>query len=56
MTQFFTSYKIRCKSLRKKKVTQLNESAIDRSPVIHGQINLIRFAELNKFDNVYSKI
>ena len=25
-------------------------------PLIHGQINLIKFIELNKFDNVYSKI
>ena len=25
-------------------------------PLIHGQINLIKFIESNKFDNVYSKI
>ena len=24
-------------------------------PLIHGQINLIKFIESNKFDNVYSK-
>ena len=25
-------------------------------PLIHGQINLIKFIESNKFDNVYSKV
>ena len=30
----------------------LNQS---RSPLIHGQINLIKFVESNKFDKVYSK-
>ena len=25
-------------------------------PLIHGQINLIKVIESNKFDNVYSKI
>ena len=25
-------------------------------PLIHGQINLIKFIESNKFDNAYSKI
>ena len=25
-------------------------------PLIHGQINLIKFIESNKFDNVYSQI
>ena len=53
----FTSYNIRYKSLRKqKKNTQLNQSTIQRSPLIHGQINLNKFVESNKFDNVYSKI
>ena len=30
----------------------LNQS---RSQLIHGQINLIKFVESNKFDKVYSK-
>ena len=34
----------------------LNQSTIERSPLIHGQINLIKFVESNKFDKVYSKI
>ena len=42
---------------KKTKVTQfLNQSTIERSPLIHGQINLIKFVESNKFDKVYSKI
>ena len=34
----------------------LNQSTIERLPLIHGQINLIKFVESNKFDNVYNKI
>ena len=39
------------------KVTHyLNQSTVERSLLIHGQINLIKFVESNKFDKVYSKI
>ena len=31
-------------------------SGVYFKPLIHGQINLIKFIELNKFGNVYSKI
>ena len=34
----------------------LNQSTIERSPLIHGQINFMKFVESNKFGNVYSKI
>ena len=34
----------------------LNQSTIERSPLIHGQINFIKFVESNKFDKAYSKI
>ena len=46
LTKNFTSYKIRYKSLSK--TNQL-------SPLIHREINLIKFIESDKFDNVYSK-
>ena len=29
---------------------------MSNKPLIHGQINLIKFIESNKFDNVYGKI
>ena len=32
------------------------KSKLGSEPVIHGQIDLIKFVESNKFDNVYSKI
>ena len=32
------------------------KSKLGSEPVIHGQIDLIKFDESNKFDNVYSKI
>ena len=38
------------------KHSYLNQSTIERSPLIHSQINLIKFVESNKFDKVYSKI
>ena len=42
---------------KKTKVTHyLNQSTVERSLLIHGQINLIKFVESNKFDKVYSKI
>ena len=42
---------------KKMKVTHyLNQSTVERSLLIHGQINLIKFVESNKFDKVYSKI
>ena len=31
-------------------------SGVYFKPLIHGQINLIKFIESNKFGNVYSKI
>ena len=34
----------------------LNQSTIERWPLIHSQINLIKFVESNKFDKVYNKI
>ena len=34
----------------------LNQSTIERWPLIHGQINWIKFVESKKIDNVYSKI
>ena len=37
----------------------MNKPEFDNSflkPLIHGQINLIKFIEPNKFDNIYSKI
>ena len=37
------------------KVAQLNQLTLERSLLIHGQINFI-FVKLNKFDNVYNKI
>ena len=43
LTKDFVPNKINC------------QSTIKRSPLIHGQINFIKFVELNKFDNVYSK-
>ena len=30
----------------------LNQSTFEKSPLIHGQINLIKFVKLKKFDNV----
>ena len=42
---------------KKMKVTHyLNQSTVERSLLIHGQINLIKFVESNKFDKVYNKI
>ena len=37
--------------------TLRNNSYLSQSrlPLIHGQINLIKFVESNKFDKVYSK-
>ena len=34
----------------------LNQSTIERSPLIHGQINLIKFVKSNQFDKVYRNI
>ena len=34
----------------------LNQSTIERWPLIHGHINLIKFVESKKIDKVYSKI
>ena len=35
-------------------VAQINRANL--KPLIYGQINLIKFIESHKFDNVYSKI
>ena len=45
-------------SLRKRKRhSYLNQATIKRSSLIsHGQVNLIKFVESNKFDKVYSKV
>ena len=43
LTKDFVPNKINC------------QSTIKKSPLIYGQINFIKFVELNKFDNVYSK-
>ena len=57
LTKDFTSYKIRYKPLRKRKQhSWLNQSTNQLLQLIHSQINLIKFVQSNKFDNVYSKI
>ena len=38
--------------LKKTKVTQLKQLSNERSSVIQGQINLIKFVESSKFDNI----
>ena len=43
------------KVFKKKKVKQQNGSTIERSLLVHGQINFIKFVELNNYD-VYCKI
>ena len=45
-------------SLRKRKQhSYLTQATIKRSSLIsHGQVNLIKFVESNKFDKVYSKV
>ena len=49
-----------CYSLQNSEKTKvnsyLNQSSIERSPLIHGQINLIKFFESNKLAKVHSKI
>ena len=72
MIDWNTSFNKRCYILRnqmqvckKKKVTQLNHSTVESylnqstnqlTPLLRGQINLIKFVESNKFDGAYSKI
>ena len=56
LTKDFTTYKIRY-VFKKKKVTQLDKSInYWEIAAIHSQINVIKFVESNKFDNVHSKI
>ena len=38
------------------KHSYLNQSTIERSPLIYSQINLIKCIKSNEFDKVYSKI
>ena len=63
MIDWNTSFNKRCYILqnqmqvfKKKKVTQLNQSTNQLTPLLRGQINLIKFVESNKFDGAYSKI
>ena len=37
---------------KQKQQSYLNQSTIERSLLIHGQINLIKFVESNKFDKL----
>ena len=48
--------KVLTKSLPKDSLRKRKQTAIERSPLIHCQINLIKFVASNKFDKVYSKI
>ena len=45
-------------SINKQFPTQVFPVNIEKflKPLIHDQINLIKFIESNKFDNVYSKV
>ena len=54
LTKEFTNYKVRCKSLRKRKwCSYLNKWTIERSAGIQSWINLIKSVESNNIDNVY---
>ena len=50
LTKDFTSQKIRYKSLRKKSNAVSLTNNIEKSPLIHNQINLIKFVESCRYN------
>ena len=48
LTREFSAYKIRYKSLRKRKRSYFNQSTTERLSQVHKSIKLTKFVELNK--------